>query len=53
MNGPNKRRERAWIGAVLLSNSKEPIEYFFCKEPIDCATENTHKTENKKQGKGA
>lgn len=30
------RSERAWIGAVLLSNSKDPIEYFFCSEPIDC-----------------
>lgn len=26
----------AWIGAVLLNSSKDPIEYFFCREPIDC-----------------
>ena len=35
MKGPSRRRESAWIGAVLLNNSKDPIEYFFCKEPID------------------
>lgn len=28
--------DRAWKGAVLLSSSKEPIEYFLCNEPIDC-----------------
>lgn len=37
MNGPKTRRETACIGAVLLSNSNEPTEYFFCKEPIDCS----------------
>lgn len=36
MNGPTVRRESACMGAVLLSNSKDPIEYFFCNEPIDC-----------------
>lgn len=36
MKGPDKTREIACIGAVLLSSSKEPIEYFFCSEPIDC-----------------
>lgn len=37
MNGPTVRRESACMGAVLLSNSKDPIEYFFCNEPIDCS----------------
>lgn len=44
MNGPSMRRDTACIGAVLLSNSKEPTEYFFCKEPIDCKYNNPFKT---------
>lgn len=39
MKGPVSRRERACIGAVLLSSSKEPTEYFFCKDPIDCSSQ--------------
>lgn len=38
MNGPTVRRESACMGAVLLSNSKDPIVYFLCNEPIDCLT---------------
>ena len=31
------------MGAVLLSNSKDPIEYFFCREPIDCRNKRVKK----------
>lgn len=39
MEGPRSMRERACIGAVLLSSSIEPIEYFACNEPIACTAE--------------
>ena len=44
MNGPRMRSEMAWIGAVLLSNSKDPIECFFWRDPIVCQQMNNIKT---------
>jgi hypothetical protein len=38
------RSEMAWIGAVLLSNSNDPIEYFFCSEPIEICWREVEKT---------
>jgi hypothetical protein len=36
MKGPKHNSDTAWKGAVFLSNSKDPTEYFFWKDPIYC-----------------
>ncbi|KAF8391273.1 hypothetical protein HHK36_023575 [Tetracentron sinense] len=51
MKGPSTRREMACIGAVLLSNSEEPIEYFFYNEPIEIYCKDVDKIATQAQRK--
>ena len=39
------------MGAVLLNNSKEPIEYFFCREPIKICCRDEEKMATQAQTK--